>query len=98
MTMDSESTRPRPMKSVMSKVWLTVLHDLADDAVDLVEAPHTGQERPQHEDHESAGDARATESRNEIFIADHGSTRETVRRTRRADAGRGACRGPAVAA
>src|SRR5688572_20597184 len=40
----------------------------------------------------------ATDSRNEIFIADHGSTRETVSRTRRADAGRAAGRGAPVLA
>src|SRR6476659_4177498 len=32
----------------------------------------------------------ATESRNDIFMTDHGSTRETVSLTRRAAAGRGA--------
>src|SRR6476660_9795431 len=37
----------------------------------------------------------ATDSRNDIFMTDHGSTRETVSLTRRAAAGRGA---PPVAA
>ena len=37
---------------------LAVLDDLADEAVDLVEDAHAGQDRPQHEDHDDAGDAQ----------------------------------------
>ena len=58
MTIDSE-THPTQADEVHDvEALLAVLHHLADDAVDLVEDPHAGQDRPQHEDHDDAGDAQ----------------------------------------
>ena len=57
MTIDSE-THPAQADEVHDvEALLAVLHDLADDPVDLVEDAHAREDRPQHEDHDDAGDA-----------------------------------------
>ena len=57
MTIDRDSTRPKPRKSMMSNGFSVSLRIVADQAVDLGEDAHAGQDHPQHRHHDDAGDA-----------------------------------------
>src|ERR671911_1611534 len=92
MTIASETTRPRPMKSMMSKRWSPSWTTWPTIPLIWSKTPMPARIVHSTKTMTTPAIPKATESRNETFIADHGSTRETVRRTRRGagrtDAGR----------
>src|SRR6476659_1172331 len=83
ITIDSDSTRPKPRKSMRSNgFWLS----WSTEPTRRLTSENTP--IPDRIIHRTAtmttpAIPRATEIRNDIFIADHGSTRETVSFTRR---------------
>src|SRR6476661_6912083 len=94
-TIDRDSTRPKPRKSVMSNGFCESLMIVPTRRLTSLKTP-----MPDRIIHSTAtmttpAMPRATEMRNDIFIADQGSTRETVSLTRRARAAAAADWGPA---
>src|SRR5689334_1527096 len=95
MTIDSDSTRPKPRKSMMSNGFSESLMIVPTRRLTSLKTPI-----PLRIIHSTAtmttpAMPSATEMRNDIFIADHGSTRETVSLTRRARAAWAAVVAPA---